>query len=358
MNIDFHYGVIYLVSRLAGLEKPDAETVAHCCQYVDDATVTGILEFVGGESYERFASAHKMFDYMNISDTSDKRIWAPFHFLPAGEGSTLEDKSICKPDSAIARDMVAHAIENREAENALHRLGVTLHVYVDTWAHQNFTGTISDHNVVKSLTSDDYSHETWLGKLRQFVDDIVHTTQSNFLDFVVKLGHGAALHFPDQPWAKWQYENGHGLTFQRDNLPIFMEAADMAYRAIKGFRRGNTAFAQEEGLPEETKAALASLLASNRNDDPSVRLDALIKALTSGQVPGFAETVKPYIGKGPDSWKDKATGIIDGNADGDKKPVWSEAFEQSDYRKFHDAIKEHRFVVTQIILPKHGVRLA
>jgi len=38
--------------------------------------------------------------------------------------------------------------------------------------------------------------------------------------------------------------------------------------------------------------------------------------------------------------------------------VWSEAFEQSDYRKFHDAIKEHRFVVTQIILPKHGVRLA
>ena len=358
MNIDFHYGVIYLVSRLAGLEKPDAETVAHCCQYVDDATVTGMLEFVGGESYERFASAHKMFDYMNISDTSDKRIWAPFHFLPAGEGSTLEDKSICKPDSAIARDMVAHAIENREAENSLHRLGVTLHVYVDTWAHQNFTGTISDHNVVKSLTSDDYSHETWLGKLRQFVDDIVHTTQSNFLDFVVKLGHGAALHFPDQPWAKWQYENGHGLTFQRDNLPIFMEAADMAYRAIKGFRRGNTAFAQEEGLPEETKAALASLLASNRNDDPSVRLDALIKALTSGQVPGFAETVKPYIGKGPDSWKDKATGIIDGNADGDKKPVWSEAFEQSDYRKFHDAIKEHRFVVTQIILPKHGVRLA
>jgi len=358
VNIDFHYGVIYLVSRLAGLEKPEAEIVAHCCQYVDDATVSGTLEFAGGESYERFASAHKMSDYMNISNTSDKRVWAPFHFLPAGEGDTLEDKSICKPDSAIARDMVAHAIANRGAENALHRLGVTLHVYVDTWAHQNFTGTISDHNVVKSLTSDDYSHEAWLGKLRQLVDDVVHTTQSNFLDYVVKLGHGAALHFPDQPWAKWQYQNGHGLTFRRDNLPIFMEAADMAYRAIKGFRRGNTAFAQEEGLPAEARAALASLLASNRDDDPVKRMDALCAALAEGQVPGFAEAVTPYIGKGHGSWKDQATGIVDDDGDGGEKPVWSEAFEQSDYRKFHDAIKEHRFVVTQVILPKHGVRLA
>jgi hypothetical protein len=358
VNIDFHYGVIYLLSRLAGFEKPDAEIVAHCCQYVDDATVSGTLEFAGGESYERFASAHKMFDYMNISNTSDKRVWAPFHFLPAGEGSTLEDKSICKPDSAIARDMVAYAIDNRDAENALHRLGVTLHVYVDTWAHQNFTGTISDHNVVKSLTSDDYSHETWLGKLRQCVDDVVHTTQSNFLDYVVKLGHGAALHFPDQPWAKWQYQNGHGLTFQRDNLPIFMDAAEMAYRAIKGFRRGNSAFAQEEGLPDPARAALASLLASNRQDDPVERLQALSAALAAGQIPGFADAVPAYIDKGPGSWKDRATGIVDREADGFEKPVWSDVFEQSDYRKFHDAIKEHRFVVTQVILPKHGVRLA
>jgi hypothetical protein len=358
MNIDFHYGVIYLLGRLAGFEKPEAEIVAHCCQYVDDATVSGMLEFAGGESYERFASAHKMFDYMNISNVSDKRIWAPFHFLPAGEGDTLEDKSVCKPDSAIAREMMALAIDNRGAENALHRLGVTLHVYVDTWAHQNFTGTISDHNVVKSLTSDDYSHETWLGKLQQFVSDIVHTTQSNFLDEVVKLGHGAALHFPDQPWARWQYENGHGLKFQRDNLPIFMQAADMAYRALKGFRHGNAAFAQEEGLPPAVATALADLLGSNRLDDPLKRLDVLTQAFTSGKVPGFSEDIPPYVGKGPQSWKDRATGIVNDVADGDKKPVWSEAFEQSDYRKFHDAIKEHRFVVTQVILPKHGVRLA
>ncbi|WP_158755088.1 DUF6765 family protein [Dyella sp. S184] len=358
MNIDFHYGVIYLLGRLAGLEKPDAETVAHAGQYVDDSTVSGMLEFEGGESYERFASAHKMFDYMNINNTSDKRIWAPFHFLPAGEGSTLEDKSICKPDSTIAREMVAHAIDNRGAENALHRLGITLHVYIDTWAHQNFSGTISDHNVVKSLTSDDYTPETWAGKLKQFLDGVVHTAQTGFLDHVVKLGHGAALHFPDQPWAKWEYENGHGLKFKRDNLLIFMDAADMAYRAIKGFRSGNNAYTTEAGLPAGAKAALAALLESNRSDDPIERLHVLTTAFANGSVPGFSEDIPAYVAKGTGSWKDAATGIIDADADGEKKPLWSERFEQSDYRKFHDAIKEHRFVVTQLILPKHGVRLA
>jgi len=358
MNIDFHYGVVYLLARLAGLEKPDAETVAHACQYVDDATVGGVLEFAGGESYERFASAHKMFDYMNIDNASDKRIWAPFHFLPAGEGSTLEEKSICKPDSVIARDMVAHTIGNRGAENALHRLGITLHVYVDTWAHQNFTGTISDHNVVKSLTSDDYSLETWTGKLKQSLDGIVHTAQTDFLDHVVKLGHGAALHFPDQPWAKWEYTNGHGLQFKRDNLSIFMEAADMTYRAIKGFRSGNVAYTEEDGLPPDARVALAALLDSNRGDDPGERLDVLARALANGGVPGFSEDVPLYISKGPDSWKHAATGITDADTDGHTKPIWSGQFEQSDYRKFHDAIKEHRFIVTQLILPRHGVRLA
>lgn len=37
MNIDFHYGVIYAVARLGGLDVAEARTVAHSCQYVDDA---------------------------------------------------------------------------------------------------------------------------------------------------------------------------------------------------------------------------------------------------------------------------------------------------------------------------------
>lgn len=72
MNIDFHYGVVYVVARLGGLSRADAETVAHACQYVDDATKAGVLEFTNGASYERFASAHAMDDYKNAENLQNK----------------------------------------------------------------------------------------------------------------------------------------------------------------------------------------------------------------------------------------------------------------------------------------------
>src|SRR5471032_565431 len=133
MNIDFHYGMIFVVARLAGLTPTQAETVAHACQYVDDATTDGLLHFAGGETFERFASAHEMVDYQNINKDDNRTVWAPFHFLPGGEGNTFEERAVCRQDSAIARETVRHAIQVSDQDNALHRLGVTLHVYIDTW---------------------------------------------------------------------------------------------------------------------------------------------------------------------------------------------------------------------------------
>ena len=89
MNIDFHYGVIYILARAAGLDIIQAETVAHACEYVDDSTVSGTLDFQDGQSFDRFASAHDMLDHLNMNRDSDKRVWAPFHFLPACEGADL-----------------------------------------------------------------------------------------------------------------------------------------------------------------------------------------------------------------------------------------------------------------------------
>ncbi len=80
MNIDFHYGVVYIVARVGGMTPDQALTVAHACQYVDDATTPGILRFQGGETFERFATAHKTFDYANTENDQNRLVWAPFHF--------------------------------------------------------------------------------------------------------------------------------------------------------------------------------------------------------------------------------------------------------------------------------------
>lgn len=357
MNIDFHYGVIYVTSRLAGLKPTEAQVVAHACQYVDDATTNGLMKFAGGETFERFASAHEMCDYKNALDEENRLIWVPFHFLPACEGETLEDKAVCRPDSAVARQMVKKAIAHKGADNALHRLGVSLHVYIDTWAHQGFSGVVSDNNKLLFLEGDDHNHETWLGKVKDALVTAGHNIGTVVLDGISGLGHGAALHFPDMPWAKWQYRNAKQELVVRDNLPDFIQAADMACRVVQGFIKGTEDYEALPGLPDDTKIAMQNILASSRDHDPQKRLEALVKAVARGAIPGLAETIPQYIAKGEGSWKHAATGIS-GTGDGVTEPIWSKTFEHSDYRKFHDASKEHRFVVTQQILPAFNVRLA
>lgn len=356
MNIDFHYGVIYLVSRLAGMNPVDAQIVAHSSQYVDDATTPGILQFAGGEQFQRIASAHEMLDFRNEFNSDNKLVWTPFHFLPGGEGNSLEDKAICKPDSAIAKAMVKRSINGRQAENALHRLGVTLHVYVDTWAHQGFTGMVSKHNVVVHLQGDDYDHNNWFSTLAARIEGLGESAAALSLDVVSGLGHGVALHFPDMPWAKWEYTNGHGITIFRNNLPDFVEAADMACKAVQGFLKGNVEYESETGLPNDAKHVIERIFESNRSHDPAERLHLLSQKIRAGEIPGICEEVPVYISKGPNSWKHLATGIAEKD-DGTGIPSWSEHFEESDYRKVHDAIKLHRFVITEEILPAHQLRL-
>ena len=357
MNIDYHYGVVYVVARLGGMDAAHAQTVAHSCQYVDDATTPGILEFEEGQTYERFASAHKMMDYRNELKDDDKRVWSPFHFLPSGEGNSLEDKAVCKPDSQIARAMVKDAIILPLTDNKLHRLGITIHTYVDTWAHQGFAGIVSLHNLITFLNGDDHDEETWKGKIIEYLKAGNETAAAWGLDLLSRLGHGAALHFPDMPWATWHYINGHGTTIHRNNLPDFVAAADMACRAIQGFMEGDISYENRPGLPAAEKSTLERLLSTSRSHDEEERLMTFSNAVADGAFPSITEGIPAYIPKGNGSWKQQGTGILT-DGDGFEKPVWSQTFEDSDYRKFHDAIKEHRFHVTQELLPRFGVRLA
>lgn len=357
MNIDFHYGVVYVVARVGGLPRDAARTVAHACQYVDDATTPGILRFAGGETFERFATAHKMIDYSNTENDKNSLVWTPFHFLPAGEGKTLQEKAVCRPDSAVAREVMRRAIRQRNADNALHRLGVTLHTYVDTWAHQGFAGIECKFNRVSRLEALDCTPASWLARLADATGRLIEHMESELLSEHLPVGHGAALHYPDLPWAQWRYIDGTGMPVSRQNLDEFVRAAEMACRVVQAFVAGSEAFESQPGLPVNVKDALRNLLRTNTSTDDQQRLEGICAAVEAGRVPGLRETIPGYVAKGPGSWKWDATGL-QSDDDRGERPQWSEAFERSDYRCFHDAVKEHRFVVTQEILPAHGLRIA
>ncbi|GAB7538174.1 DUF6765 family protein [Burkholderia sp. 3C] len=358
MNIDFHYGVVYAMARLGGLPPGDATTVAHSCQYIDDSTTPSLLEFKGGELFERFAAAHAMDDYRNLVNRGNRLTWVPFHFLPAGQGDTLEERAICRPNSEVAKELVRRTLErDRETDNVLHRLGTTLHTYVDTWAHQGFSGIDSDYNRVSHLESHDCTHESWLEQLGRFTEKLEGALETEVISRALPLGHGAALHYPDQPWAVWSYTNGKGEVVARNNLPDFVAAANMACRIVQAFVRGRLDFEAEQGLTVAQESALTDLFKTNTSTDVDARLAGVGAAIAGGRLPGLKEPLPTYIAKGAGSWKHLATGI-ETDDDGKQKPIWTPEFESSDYRKFHDAVKEHRFIVTQQILPRIGLRLA
>ncbi|AST89316.1 DUF6765 family protein [Ralstonia nicotianae] len=355
MNIDFHYGVIFILARTAGLTRDEAQTVAHACQYVDDATTDGLLKFRDGQRFERFASAHGMIDYRNRINEDNRESWIPFHFVPGGDGATFEDRLVCRPNSAIAQALVCDALARHRQDNALHRLGVTLHAYVDTWAHQGFSGIVSQHNHVDDITVDGSSHPGMTGKIAAAFEWLKDKIVAMTLSWYLPLGHGAALSFPDQPWTMWHYTNGFGTKIVRNNLDDFLAAADRAYGAIRAFKDGKADLNNTPALPAETAAALRALLDANRWEDANKRLAAIQKAVDEKKFPGV-ERIPPYIAKGAGSWKHMATGIT-ASDDGSHRPQWQPAFETSHYRHFHDAVKEHRSVLLDVILPRHGLRV-
>ena len=124
MNIDFHYGVIYIVGRTAGLTRNEAQTVAHACQYVDDATTDGLLKFRDGQRFERFASAHGMIDYRNRVSENNRESWVPFHFVPGGEGDSFDDRLVCRPNSAIAKARFGEATKVLAIESCVQVIGI------------------------------------------------------------------------------------------------------------------------------------------------------------------------------------------------------------------------------------------
>jgi hypothetical protein len=79
MQIDFHHGTTYVIARYAGFDHPQAEIIAYCSQYVDDATNSGTLTFDNGAMNHHISSYHNTLDYKNFNELSNHQVWIPFH---------------------------------------------------------------------------------------------------------------------------------------------------------------------------------------------------------------------------------------------------------------------------------------
>lgn len=351
MQIDFHHGVTYVAARLAGFEHQAASTIAYCAQYVDDAINDGLIRFDNGALFSRISSAHKLLDYRNFQELGNQRVWIPFHFLPGNDGlkpgedpnGKFINKLICRPNSDVAQQMVRECIQQRHTPYALHRLGITMHVYVDTWAHQGFAGVNHRVNEAKKLLdangNPDYN---LMDKLQNF-----------FVSEALPLGHGAVLSHPDKPFLSWGYINGHDEEILRNNPKDFLEAADQMCKAMQRYLAGNPD-ATVPGLPEPDKTLISVMLSNITDNSGSVRHQQWLDAIAQGKF-SFGQANVTYIPKGKNSWKHLALDTEDIVERKNEIFPYHPSFLTSDWKLFHDALQSHHFYIVHDLLPKYGI---
>ena len=354
MQIDFHHATTYVIARAAGFDHDKAHIIAYASQYVDDATSSGTVYFDNQAVYNRISSAHKMLDVRNTNQLANHQVWMAFHFLPGNGGKkagedpdgTFINKIICTPNSPVAQDMVKETILQKDRLYGLHRLGVTMHVYADTWAHQGFAGVLHAVNEVEDAVETGNS-EVFSGDIGDWLKTRV---RDKLDDIIPPLGHGRANVFPDMPFLEWKYENGQKEVIRRNNTDDFLNAADHMCIAMQRYIDGNPD-ANVSGLDSSTKSKLNELFVSITKEKGEDRHAEWLKAIRGGAFNFGAAPLEDYAPRGNDSWKAQALGVSY------DIPVhrYSSGFLSSDWKMFHDAIQAHRFHVVHDILPKYGI---
>lgn len=361
MQIDFHHATTYVLARYAGFKHAEADIIAYSSQYVDDATNSGVIHFTNGTQYRHISSAHKTVDYRNLNGLANSVVWVPFHFLPGNgelpkgqkpEGEFAE-RLICRPNSYIAKDMVKACIEDKDSAYALHRLGITMHVYADTWAHQGFAGINHKVNDISCLDDIDNPGNKLISRLKEYFGDIFDMKASKLVGDAFPLGHGAALSFPDKPYLKWHYLDHDKKPVERDNTMIFIDACDHMYQAMKRFQMGD-ADSQVPGLSDSKKSKIEYLFKTFRDDAGDKRHQKWLQYIADGYFGTPPENLN-YIPKGKGSWKHQALGTTKAIDDPFDKFEYSDTFTTSNWKQFHDALQAHQFDVLHKLLPQYGI---
>lgn len=369
MQKDFHYDTIYVLAIWSGFDSDEAFKLAYASQYVDDANNTGRIKFSNKASYTRTSSAHENLDIINnANDIEDHNTWLPFHFLPGNAGyqrgqvptMDFEDLLVCTPNSYVSRDMVKETIKSCNKKNGLHRFGIALHTYADTWAHHGFIGTVTDKNKVCNIRRKLLNEDL---KEISIVDEI----ENRGIDKLLPVGHGPALSNPDMPFfEEWRFDyfDERGEQVFR-NTESFLEAADTLIKVMRLFQvyRENpmnidddlaSILVNYQGLTDEQKDVLNAIFNGIQDVEGDDRHSKWAEWATDGKIPEV-NNIPEYFAKGKGSWKYIALGTESSIDDPEELFQYTADFLNSDWKNFHDALQEQRQYILLDLLPSYEI---
>jgi hypothetical protein len=231
MQIDMHFYGVYALARLAGMNSRSAYTLAFASQFVDDAIADEAIPIPPRRAILPTMTSHQPLDYSNTIPGDQWKVWVPFHFLPGNDPDATEflHRMVCRKDSALAKEILDHALRYQNQPFGIHLAGITAHVYADTFAHYGFVGLSRTWNRVDNNSIKlDPSSKSIRGYIQKKFERFLEKIAGTFAE-LVPVGHGAVATYPDRPYLKWsfKYEN-HVAPRQytsRNNPRTFLEAS-------------------------------------------------------------------------------------------------------------------------------------
>ena len=166
MEINYHYFAVKVLAMKAGFCEMDAQRIAFYSQAISDFNTNKPILLNKIPSYALHLAKKESgkwlffpvttgfdswFNYEQLALKSNQRsIAIPFHFIPTQKlndpvSSRSEYRVIAATMStpSLIRDMLLEAREaycNETISSNLIRIGILLHIFADTYAHQNFSG--------------------------------------------------------------------------------------------------------------------------------------------------------------------------------------------------------------------------
>ena len=292
MKKDAHYYGVLGFSRALGFKKEAAHIIAYASQFVDDAKVNHLVledkpqeiefEMVAEEpSFLNMATCHSYFQLDTFNYNAMINNTTAFHFVPGAEGDNFAKKMRCKEESPIILEILEEALKDDD----LVKLGMVLHAYADTFAHQGFSGLLSKVNDIKNLREENIVEDeneeinlmSMVEEAHKFVAEtrILEDAFETCSDKAIPAyGHGQVLTYPDAPYLKWEYEydcsDQFGREFKKveiDNKERFKRAFEKIKEHLVTFLENNPQYKDEEMNIEDDQFLFETLVTEDTLDN-------------------------------------------------------------------------------------------
>lgn len=361
MQVDMHYYGTYAMARAAGLRPDICKIIATAAQFVDDNGNNQTEVMRDGARVDIYATAHHATNVKNLNEQDQRHVWVPFHFLPGNIGDSYTERMICRMDGPVARQMVDHHLDLADMPFAVELLGITAHVYADTFSHYGFSGISSRWNRVEQSTIQLFGLGEEIEKYvrdkeKQFFREhgesggIFRNIRSFILDSAEKLsgalGHGGVATYPDRPYLNGQfiYEYDKSQTpVRRDNHETFLKGCEALHRMFRQFTYERPDLTADSGRDfiaiRDRVSDILAVQASCNN-----RIKAWQDAVTAGDIYAGTDAIPIYD---ENEWhlQRGSFSTLNDSKEALKLPVF----------RFYQAAALHRTYILRDLLPKHDL---